>query len=255
MTLSVVVPTYNERENIAPLIAETLTHLPKAEVIVVDDDSPDGTAQVVRERWGDDPRVRLIVRVGRRGLPSALAEGVEAARGDVVAWMDSDFNMPPAFLLDLLRALDEADVAVASRYVPGGEDGRASRLRVLASRVLNLIASCLLGFRVRDYTSGLLAARREVFARIRVDPAYRHGEYCIDFLARAHRAGFRVREIPFRCLERRAGETKTAPTLGQFVVLGVAYLAAILKLALRREASERPGPGPDGRGAAARRDR
>ena len=234
MKVSVVVPTYNERENISPLIAETLAHLPEVELIVVDDDSPDGTWREVEERWGGDPRVRLIRRVGRRGLPSALADGVEAAKGEVVAWLDSDFNMPPAFLPVLLGTLEAADVAVASRYVPGGEDGRASRLRVWGSRLVNLVARGLLGAEVRDYTSGLIAARREALRRVPLDPGYRHGDYCIDFLARAHRAGLRVREIPFRCGERRAGQTKTAPDLGQFVVLGVVYLGTILKLRFRR---------------------
>ena len=234
MTVSVVVPTYNERENISPLIAETLAHLPRAELIVVDDDSPDGTWREVQEGWGGDPRVRLIRRVGRRGLASALADGVEAAKGEVVAWLDSDFNMPPAFLPTLVGALEAADVAVASRYVPGGEDGRASRLRVWGSRLINLVAACLLGFGVRDYTSGLLAVRREVFDRVPLDPGYRHGDYCIDFLTRIQRAGFRIREVPFRCGERRAGQTKTAPDLGRFLALGLAYLATILKLRFRR---------------------
>jgi len=232
--ISVVVPTYNERENISPLIAETLAHLPEAEMIVVDDDSPDGTGKEVQGRWGEDPRVRLIVRKGRRGLPSAIAEGIEAARGTVVAWMDSDFNLPPALLPELVRALDDADVAVASRYVPGGEDGRASRLRILGSWVINLVARCLLGHEVRDYTSGLMAVRRQVFDRVPINPEYRFGDYCIDFLFRAHRAGFRIREIPFRCGERRAGETKMAPNPGRFITLGIAYLGTILKLRARR---------------------
>jgi len=230
VTISVVVPTYNERENISPLITEILAHVPGAEVIVVDDDSPDRTWQEVKTCWGRDARVRLIHRVGERGLPSALAAGIKAARGEIVAWIDSDFNMPPAFLAELVRALDHADVAVASRYVAGGEDGRASRVRVVASRVINLVAACVLGFGIRDYTSGLMAVRREVFDRVPFNPGYRHGEYCIDFLYRSYRAGLKVREIPFRCAERRAGQTKTAPNPRQFVALGFAYLGTVLKL-------------------------
>lgn len=233
MTVSVVVPTYNERENISPLITEILAHVPEAEVIVVDDDSPDGTWQEVQSRWGSDARVRLIRRVGKRGLPSALADGFTAARGEIIAWLDSDFNMPPAFLVELIRTLGEADVAVASRYVPGGEDGRASRARVWASRTINLTASCLLGFGIRDYTSGLMAVRREVFDRVPFNPHYRYGEYCIDLLFRALRAGLRVRERPFRCDDRRAGQTKTAPNLLQFLTLGLAYFGAVLRLRFR----------------------
>lgn len=233
MSVSVVVPTYNERDNISPLIEQTLAVLPDAEIIVVDDDSPDGTSDEVRQRWGDDGRIRLITRVHERGLASALADGVAAATGERVAWIDADFNMRPAFLPVLFAALDEVDVAVASRYVPGGEDGRASPIRVWGSVAANFVARLLLGSVVRDYTTGLMACRREVFARVSLDPHYRHGDYCIDFLYRVHRAGMTVRELPFRCEDRKVGETKTAATVGEFVSLGISYLVSILKLRFR----------------------
>lgn len=233
MTVSVVVPTYNERENISPLIARTLEHVPDAEIIVVDDDSPDGTSEEVQRRWGQDARVRLIRRTHERGLTSALADGVAAATSEKVAWLDADFNMDPSFLPVLFRALDEVDVAVASRYVPGGEDGRESRLRVWGSVAANFVARTLLGGVVRDYTSGLMAVRRDVFGRVPFRRHYRHGDYCIDFLFRAHRAGLRIREIPFRCADRRAGETKTAASVGEFLSLGAIYLQTIVKLRWR----------------------
>lgn len=233
MSVSVVVPTYNERDNISPLIEKTLAHVPDAEIIVVDDDSPDGTWREVEERWGHEPRVRLIRRLTERGLTSALADGIGAARGGKVAWLDADFNMDPSFLPVLFSALDEVDVAVASRYVPGGEDGRASRLRVWGSVAANLVARGLLGAVVRDYTSGLMAVRRDVFAQVPFRRHYRHGDYCIDLLFRLHRGGFRIREIPFRCADRRAGETKTAPTFREFIALGSIYLGTILTLRFR----------------------
>ena len=139
MRVSVVVPTHNERENISPLIQATLQHVPDAEIIVVDDDSPDGTSDEVTSRWGHDSRVRLIRRIGERGLTSALADGMAAARGERIAWLDADFNMDPSFLPALYNALDGADVAVASRYVPG-EDGRESRLRVWGLIGANFVA-------------------------------------------------------------------------------------------------------------------
>lgn len=233
MTVSVVVPTYNERDNISPLISAIFAVLPEAEIVVVDDDSPDGTSEEITGTWGGDARVRLIRRVGVRGLPSALADGVEAARGARIAWLDADFNMDPAFLPVLFGLLDDADVAVASRYVPGGADARESRLRVWGSIAANVVARAILGDEVRDYTSGLMAAHREVFESVKLGRQYRHGEYCIDFLYRAHTAGMKVQEIAFQCEDRRAGETKTAGTLGQFISLGFTYLAAILKLRLR----------------------
>jgi len=233
MTVSVVVPTYNERENISRLIHETFVHVPGAEIIVVDDDSPDGTSDEVTSRWGQDGRVRLIRRTTERGLPSALADGIAAARGDKIAWLDADFNMKPDFLPVLFSALDDVDVAVASRYVPGGSDGRQDRLRVWGSVGANLVARILLDRSVRDYTSGLMAMRREVAARVPLGRQYRHGEYCIDFLFRCRRAGLRIREIPHRCLDRQAGTTKTAANVGEFLSLGVSYLRAIVELRLR----------------------
>lgn len=233
MRVSVVVPTYNERENISPLIQATLSHVPDAEIIVVDDDSPDGTSDEVTSRWGHDSRVRLIRRIGERGLTSALADGMAAARGERIAWLDADFNMDPSFLPALYNALDAADVAVASRYVPGGEDGRESRLRVWGSIGANLVARTLLGNVVRDYTSGLMAVRREVLQQVPFRRHYRHGDYCIDLLFRMHRAGLTIRELPFRCADRRAGETKTAPTFREFIVLGAIYLRTIFLLRWR----------------------
>lgn len=232
MTVSVVVPTYNERENISPLIAKTLAHVPDVEIIIVDDNSPDGTSEEVEQKWGHEPRVRLIRRMTERGLTSALADGMAAARGVKVAWLDADFNMDPSFLPVLFRALDDVDVAVASRYVPGGEDGRESRLRVWGSVAANIVARALLGAVVRDYTSGLMAVRREVFERVPFRRHYRHGDYCIDFLYRAHRAGLQVREIAFRCADRRAGETKTAASVTEFLVLGAIYIRTMLRLRL-----------------------
>jgi dolichol-phosphate mannosyltransferase len=207
--------------------------VPQAEVIVVDDDSPDGTSEEVMEKWSHDERVRLIRRIGERGLPSALADGMAAARGAKIAWLDADFNMKPDFLPVLFKALDDADIAAASRYVPGGADGRRDRLRVWGSAAANMVARALLGGLVRDYTSGLMAARRETIQQVPLGRHYRHGDYCIDFLYRAHRAGLRIREIPHRCLDRQAGETKTAATVVEFLLLGSAYIRTILELRLR----------------------
>src|SRR5262249_19556825 len=129
--------------------------------------------------------------------------------------------------------LTDADVVVGSRYAPGGEDARTSRLRVGSSRVINAFASSVLGRAVRDYTSGFVAARRTVLDHIPLRTDYVYGEYCIDFLYRAVGAGVRIREIPYRCGERWGGETKTAPDLGRFALLGLAYLVSIVKLRFR----------------------
>src|SRR4029077_17663242 len=152
MTVSVVLPTYRERETILGLLGEIRSVLPEAEIIVVDDDSPDRTWAVVEEALRDDRRVRVIRRIGRRGLPGALAEGLAAASGEALVWLDADGSMPPTVIPELLAGLDQADVHVASRYARGGEDARDSRFRIVTSRIINLLAAALLSGNVRDYT-------------------------------------------------------------------------------------------------------
>jgi dolichol-phosphate mannosyltransferase len=230
MTATVILPTYNERAVIVDLVDEILRVVRDAEVLVVDDDSPDGTWQVVRQAFAGEPRARVLRRVGRRGLPSALAEGAADAEGEAVVWLDADGSMPPEVIPRLLQALDGADVAVASRYVPGGSDARDSAGRILASRAINGFATLCLGGPVRDWTSGFVAARREALRRVPLRTHFAYGDYCIDFLFRAGRAGLRVVEVPYVNVERRAGETKTSPHLGRFARLGLRYVGTILEL-------------------------
>ncbi|HSE95454.1 MAG TPA: glycosyltransferase, partial [Methylomirabilota bacterium] len=161
---------------------------------------------------------------------SALAEGVAATRAELVAWLDADGSMPPTDVPRLAAAAREADVVVASRYAPGGQDARTAAGRVLASRIINTLGSVCLGGTVRDWTSGFVAARRTALTRVPLRNHYVYGDYCIDFLYRAERAGLRVVEVPYRCAERRAGETKTSPSIMRFAGLGLRYVQTILRL-------------------------
>lgn len=230
MTTAIVLPTYNERPVIVGVVREILNVLVSPEVLVVDDDSPDRTWQVVTDAFAGDDRVRVLRRIGRRGLPSALAEGIQATRGPVVVWLDADGSMPAEAIPPLVTAVADADVAVASRYARGGSDARHSRARVLASRAINLLGTACLGGPVRDWTSGFIAARRAALERVPLRTHYAYGDYCIDFLYRADRAGLRVVEVPYRNIERRAGETKTSPDVMRFATLGLRYVGTILQL-------------------------
>ena len=227
--VSVVLPTYNERENIGELIERTLAAVQQpVEVIVVDDDSPDGTWQVVQAMAEQEPRIRLLRRMDERGLTSALMAGIGLAQGGVVTWMDCDLSMPPEVLPALLAATGQADVVAGSRYVSGGHDDGRSLTGQLFSRTINLAASLLLGWRIKDYTSGFLAVRRPVFDRIPLRGDY--GEYCIDLLARAQRLGFTVREVPYHCAPRLRGESKTATSAAGYIKRGWKYVVTILRL-------------------------
>ena len=211
--VSVILPTYNEAPVIVEVVREILAAVPEAEVLVVDDDSPDRTWALVGEAFASDPRARVLRRIGRRGLPSALAEGIGATTGSVVTWLDADGSMPAAVIPRLVAATADADVAVASRYARGGADARDSRARILASRAINLLGQTCLGGPVRDWTSGFVAARRAAFARVPLRTDHAYGDYCIDFLHRACRAGLRVVEVPVheRGATRRRDEDQSDP--------------------------------------------
>lgn len=233
--ITIVLPTFNERDNITPLIERGLAALAdyEVEMLVVDDDSPDATWQVVAGLAERDPRVRLIRRTEERGLTSAIATGIAQARGAWVGWMDCDLSMPPEDLPRLATALaGGADVAVGSRYVPGGRDVGHSWVGRAFSWTINLWARLLLDRRITDYTSGFILARRPVFDQIHLRGDY--GEYCIDLLYRAARAGFHVVEIPYACVPREAGESKTATNPLGYVKRGWNYVVTIGRLRLEK---------------------
>ncbi len=200
---------------------------------MVDDDSPDGTWQEVATLATRDPRVRLIRRTEERGLTSAIANGLLEARGAWVGWMDCDLSMPPEDLPRLAKALSNgADVAVGSRYIPGGRDVGHSWIGKAFSCTINASASLVLDRRITDYTSGFILARRQVFDQIHLRGDY--GEYCIDLLYRAIRAGFRVVEVPYECVPRQTGESKTATNPLGYITRGWKYVTTILRLRLTK---------------------
>jgi dolichol-phosphate mannosyltransferase len=238
VTPSVVLPTYNERAVICGLVREILDAVGDVEVLVVDDDSPDRTWEAVEAHFQGDGRARAVRRVGRRGLASAIAEGIALTRGDVVVWLDADGSMPAHVIPQLIAATVDADVAVASRYAPGGRDARDSAARIVASRAINAFGTLWLGGPVRDWTSGFVAARRATLRRVPIRADHVYGDYCIDFLHRACRAGYRVVEVPYACVERRAGTTKTSPSLRRFAALGLTYARTIVRLRWKGGAAE-----------------
>ncbi len=231
--VSIVLPTFNEAGNIEPLIDRTLQALGDypggVEVVVVDDNSPDGTWRLVAARAAGDRRVRLIHRTTEKGLTSAIQRGIRQARGQYIGWMDCDLSMPPEMWPALADALAAgAGVAVGSRYVPGGGDVAHSLTGRSFSRLINWWAGLFLDGSIKDYTSGFILARRQVFDRIELRGDY--GEYCIDLLYRARRAGFTVRELPYLCVPREAGESKTAVNAWGYLTRGVHYVTTIFRL-------------------------
>jgi dolichol-phosphate mannosyltransferase len=231
--ISIILPTYNEAGNIEPLLERTLAALgdyPSGmEVVVVDDDSPDGTWRLVAEKATEDGRVRLIHRTAEKGLTSAISRGIHEARGRWVGWMDCDLSMPPEEWPRLAEALARgADMAVGSRYVPGGADVAHSWTGRTFSRIINVWAGLTLDWTIKDYTSGFILGRKEIFEAIPLRGDY--GEYCIDMLYRVKKAGYIIRELPYRCVPREAGESKTATNAWGYLSRGVNYVKTVWRL-------------------------
>ena len=216
--VSIIIPTYNEAENIVPIVDAVLeaTVDVDAEVIVVDDDSPDETARIARDAYGGDGRVHVLVRMMNPGLGEAVVDGFTAASGDYCAVIDADFQHPPSKLQDFIDVLDTTtdasdgtrpvDVVIGSRYIEGGGIEGWSRWRRLVSWGGGLISTLSLpsAWRVSDPMSGFFAVRTSLVQNTRLDPdGYK---ILLEVLERT--SPRRVVEVPYVFRERRAGESK-----------------------------------------------
>lgn len=209
--LSVIVPTFNERENLAEVVRRldvALAGIPW-EVIFVDDDSPDGTAAVARELSRQDPRVRVIQRVKRRGLSSACVEGMLASSAPFLAVMDADLQHDERILPGMLAAVREEgfDLAVGSRYAAGGGIGEWAADRALVSRLATRLSRLVLKADLKDPMSGFFLVRREVLEEAVYDLSGIGFKILLDLFASVPRA-LRFREIPYTFRPRYAGESK-----------------------------------------------
>jgi dolichol-phosphate mannosyltransferase len=202
--LSVIVPTYNEAANIGQLLeqlAAATTGL-DAEVVVVDDNSQDGTAALAEV--SDAIPVRVVRRPGKLGLASAVVEGVKQARGDIIVVMDADLSHPPAKVRELVAALEGSDIVVGSRYVTGGGITNWPWSRRLVSKGATLVARTCFGLPVRDPVSGFFAMRRKAFMDKPVD--VRGYKILLDVLVK--NKGAKVVEVPFVFTNRKVGKSK-----------------------------------------------
>jgi dolichol-phosphate mannosyltransferase len=224
--LTVVVPTFNERGNVERLL-ELLAAALKGvdwQAIFVDDDSPDGTARLVKEIAAENPRVQCIRRVGRRGLAGAVIEGALASAAPFVAVIDGDLQHDERLLPQMLAKLeaDEADLVVASRYVEGGgETGGFTRTRAAGSRLANWLGGRILRARVTDPVSGFFMIRRAVVEEVAPRLSTEGFKILFDIIASTHKP-LRILELPYEFRERAEGESK----LDQRVV--VEYLGLLI---------------------------
>ena len=208
----VVIPTFNERESLPTTLDRLRAAVPSADVLVVDDASPDGTGALADERAAADSAVHVLHRAEKAGLGAAYIAGFRWALDggyDVIVEMDADGSHAPEQLPSLLAALQRADLALGSRWVAGGSVVDWPRRRALLSRGGNTYTRIMLGLPVRDATGGYRAYRRAVLERLDFADVASQG-YCfqVDLVWRAWQAGFTVTEVPIRFVERAAGVSK-----------------------------------------------
>jgi dolichol-phosphate mannosyltransferase len=234
----IVIPTYKEAANITELLRQVVEHNPSVDVLVVDDESPDGTADLVDEFGREHPGVSVMRRTVRDGLGGAyragLAYALEPERGyDAVVHMDADFSHPPAMVPTLLDALrNGADLAMASRYVPGGAVVNWPLRRQLLSKWGNRYSRAILGVRIRDITCGFRAFRSDALRR--VDPSSTGADgyvFHTEMSLRSSDAGLKIVELPVRFVDRERGESKMNASII------IESMLTVTRIGLRRRAA------------------
>jgi dolichol-phosphate mannosyltransferase len=204
--------TYNERDNLGPLVREVHSAVPAADVLVVDDNSPDGTGRLAGDLAAADPRVHVLHRAGKLGLGTAILAGMRYAMEhgyDLFVTMDADFSHHPRYLPALLAGMKGHDVMIGSRYVAGGGTENWPLSRRLMSRSVNALVRLLLRLPVRDASGGYRCYRVAHLHQTRLDGLLSYGySFQQEVLLRCHRAGARLGETPIVFADRRAGASK-----------------------------------------------
>lgn len=226
----VIIPTYNERENVAQMI-DTVLALPQPfHILIVDDGSPDGTAAIVREKQQAYPaQVHLLERSGKQGLGTAYIAGFRWALAhgyEYIFEMDCDFSHPPTKLLELYKACaDGADVAVGSRYIRGGQVKNWPWDRILMSYGASLYVRLITGMPVKDTTAGFVCYRREVLERMRLEEVHFKGyAFQIEMKYTAYCLGYRIVEVPITFEDRVLGTSKMNTSIFREAFTGVVKL-------------------------------
>ena len=209
----VIIPTYNEARNLPQILPQVLAQDPRIEVLVVDDGSPDGTGEMADEYSSREPRVHVLHREGKQGLGTAYRAGFRWALQrdyELVFEMDSDFSHDPKHLPLFLDAVRDADLVLGSRYL----DGKVTVINWPMSRLMlsygaNIYARVVTGLRICDATGGFKCFRRRVLEAVELDAVHSNGySFQIEMSFRAHRKGFRIKEIPIVFTDRTEGQSK-----------------------------------------------
>lgn len=225
MKTLIIIPTYNEVENLPSLLKEIFSYAPETDILIVDDNSPDGTGKLADKIHDENPQVYVLHRPGKMGLGTAYIAGFKYAiehNYDVAFEMDADFSHDPRYLPDFLKAIESADLVIGSRYIPGGDTPDWAPLRRLISGSGNIFARFMLGIPVHDCTAGYRCYRREVLKAIDLDSIQSQGyAFQIELVHRVRRLGFKIKETPIVFKDRRVGKSKMSRKI---VIEGFTYV-------------------------------
>lgn len=239
--VAVIIPTYNERDNLEPIVGRVRAAVPAAHILIVDDSSPDGTGEIADKLAASDSNVHVLHRAGKSGLGTAYIAGftwgLERGYG-VLVEHDADGSHDPADLPKMLTALAGADLVIGSRYVPGGTVVNWPKSREMLSRAANLYVRMMLGIGVRDATAGFRAYRADTLRAIGLDQVESQG-YCfqVDLTLRTADRGFTIAEAPITFTERARGASKMSQAVIAEALWRVAQWGVARRLGRRRRAS------------------
>ncbi len=212
MKTLIIIPTYNELENLPPLLKEIFSYAPTTDVLIVDDNSPDGTGALAERLGKEDTRIHVLHRDEKCGLGTAYIAGFTYAidhQYEAAFEMDADFSHDPRYLPDFLAKIEHADLVIGSRYIPGGCTPNWSLGRRLISGCGNLFARTLLRMPVQDCTAGFRCYRRSLLERIGLDSIQSQGYgFQVEMAYRTHKLGFKIVETPIVFMDRRVGKSK-----------------------------------------------
>lgn len=212
MKTLVIIPTYNEKENIGQIVPQILEKDLSIDILIVDDNSPDGTGKIADEMAEENPRMRVLHREKKAGLGTAYKAGFRYALEngyDYVFEMDADFSHDPKYVPDFLEAIKEADLVLGSRYISGVNVINWPISRLLLSYYANVYTRWVTGLPVKDATGGFKCFRREVLEKVDLDKVQSEGySFQIEMSLRAWKKGFKIKEIPIVFWDRRVGQSK-----------------------------------------------
>ena len=228
--VSIILSTFNEKISIEFTISELIKHLPDVEIIVVDDNSPDGTLEILKKINYEN--LKIFSRKKAKGLASAFLLGLINTRGDIIGWVDSNMGQVVEKFPEMLQNLSETDIVILSRYIPGGADER-NKFRVVVSFLLNKLTKFILRSKINDLSSGIFLMKRKVLNDV-VPVAKGHGEFMVEFLYKAEKKGNKILEIPYLHPVDLEGNSKSFPNIGKFMQFGFFYFVRIIQLLIKK---------------------